>query len=161
MAVFIEPVLLAGTVGIDDSHVGSESIEPGRFLVTESAFRDEVFLEGLQFYAYHGANPEERVQGQRFLVDVSIETDLRAAGASDDLKQTISYSSVFKHVREIVEGEPNDLIESVAEAIAERVLTTSSRAYAVTVAVRKPEVSTKGSILAAAGVRIRRTRETA
>ena len=53
---------------------------------------DEVFLEGLQFYAYHGVNPEERVQGQRFLVDVALATDLGAAGRSDDLERTIHAS---------------------------------------------------------------------
>jgi hypothetical protein len=38
---------------------------------------DEVFLEGLRFYAYHGVNPEEKAQGQRFTVDVALRTDLR------------------------------------------------------------------------------------
>ena len=45
---------------------------------------DEILLEGVQFYAYHGVNPEERALGQRFLVDVAAAVDLRRAGASDD-----------------------------------------------------------------------------
>jgi dihydroneopterin aldolase len=120
---------------------------------------DKVFLEGLQFYAYHGVNPEERVLGQRFLVDVTIAADLREAGASDDLNRTVSYSDAFKLIRAIVEGEPKDLIEAVAETIAARLLESFPRAEAVTVTVRKPEVAIKGSILTAAGVRIRRTWE--
>lgn len=68
------------------------------------AASDEVFLEGLQFYAYHGVNPEERALGQRFLVDVALATDLRAAGRGDDLARTIDYSAVYKRVRAIVEG---------------------------------------------------------
>lgn len=120
---------------------------------------DEVFLEGLRFYAYHGVNPEERTLGQRFLVDVRVETDLRAAGQSDDLNETISYSAVYKRVRAIVEGEPRDLIETVAEEIASAVLTEFGRAQAVTVTLRKPEVAIKGAMLDAAGIRIRRTRE--
>jgi dihydroneopterin aldolase len=120
---------------------------------------DQVFLEGMRFYAYHGVNPEERVQGQRFLVDVVIDADLRAAGTSDDLAKTVNYSHVYKIVRSVVEGEPKDLIEAVAEEIAARVLDQFSGAHAVDVTVRKPEVAIKGSILDASGVRIRRSRE--
>jgi dihydroneopterin aldolase len=120
---------------------------------------DEVFLEGLRFYAYHGNNPEERVQGQRFLVDVTIATDLRNAGKSDDLEQTISYSAVYRRVREIFEGDPRNLIETVADEIAGTLLAEFPAACAVTVTVRKPEVAIKGSILDAAGVRVYRRRE--
>jgi dihydroneopterin aldolase len=120
---------------------------------------DEVFLEGLRFYAYHGVNPEERTLGQRFTVDVRIETDLQPAGRSDDLDATVSYSAVYKRVRAVVEGEPRNLIETVAEEIAGTVLTEFDRAQAVTVTVRKPEVAIKGAMLDAAGIRIRRSRE--
>lgn len=120
---------------------------------------DEVFLEGMRFYAYHGVNSEERAQGQRFLVDVVIEAELRSAGERDDLTQTVNYSKVFEEVRSVVEGPPQHLIESVAEAIAARVLERFPLAGGVTVTVRKPEVAIKGSILDASGVRIWRTRE--
>jgi dihydroneopterin aldolase len=120
---------------------------------------DEILLEGLQFYAYHGVNPEERTQGQRFLVDVTLEADLRAAGHSDDLTRTISYSAVYKRVKALVEGEPKALVEAVAEAIAADLLATYVVARAVTVTVRKPEVAIKGSFLGAAGVRIRRSQD--
>jgi dihydroneopterin aldolase len=120
---------------------------------------DEVFLEGLRFYAFHGNNPEERIQGQRFLVDILIRADLSRAGKTDDLTQTISYSDVFRRVEKIVEGEPRKLIESVAHEIAGTILAEFSLAQAVIVTVRKPEVAIKGSILDAAGVRIHRKRE--
>ncbi len=119
---------------------------------------DEVFLEGLRFYAYHGVNPEERAQGQRFLVDVRLAGDLREAGRTDDLARTINYSAAYKRVRAIVEGEPRNLIEAVAEEIAAALLAELPLAQAVTVTVRKPEVALKGAILDAAGVRIHRTR---
>jgi dihydroneopterin aldolase len=118
---------------------------------------DAVFLEGLRFYAYHGVNPEERAAGQRFLVDVELEADLRAAGQRDDLAATINYSAVYKRVRAIVEGPPRRLIEALAEDLAVALL-TEFPAEAVTVTVRKPEVALKGAFLVAAGVRIRRTR---
>src|SRR5262249_34457296 len=117
---------------------------------------DGFFLEGMRFYAYHGANPEERIQGQRFVVDVRIAADLREPGRTDDLSKTISYSHVFHRVREIVEGQPRNLIETVAEEIAAMVLREFAAANAVTVTVRKPGVAIKGSILDSAGVTVRR-----
>ena len=120
---------------------------------------DEVFLEGLRFYAYHGVNPEERAQGQRFLVDVRLAADLREAGGGDDLGQTLNYSAAFKRVRAIVEGTPRNLIETVAEEISAALLAEFPSARSVTVTVRKPEVALKGAILDAAGVRIHRTRD--
>jgi dihydroneopterin aldolase len=120
---------------------------------------DEIFLEGMRFYAYHGVNPEERVQGQRFTVDLVIEADTHIAGETDDLTKTVNYSRVYDVVRGIVEGEPKKLIEAVAEKIASVVLDQFSLAQAVTVAVRKPEVAIKGAILDASGVRIRRSRD--
>ncbi len=119
---------------------------------------DEILLEGMRFYAYHGVNPEERALGQRFTVDVVLAVDLRRAGQSDDLGDTVSYSAVYKLVRGIVEGEPRQLIEAVAEEIAAEILTEFPPVQHVTVTVRKPEVPMKGSMLDAAGVRITRSR---
>jgi dihydroneopterin aldolase len=119
---------------------------------------DEILLEGMRFYAYHGVNPEERALGQRFTVDVTLAVDLRRAGQSDNLADTVSYSAVYKLVRGIVEGEPRDLIEAVAEAIAVEILTNFPTVQSVSVTVRKPEVPMKGSMLDAAGVRITRSR---
>jgi dihydroneopterin aldolase len=119
---------------------------------------DEILLEGMRFYAYHGVNPEERTLGQRFTVDVVLAVDLRRAGQSDDLADTVSYSAVYKLVRQIVEGEPRQLIEAVAEEIAAAILAGFAPVASVAVTVRKPEVAMKGSMLDAAGVRITRSR---
>jgi 7,8-dihydroneopterin aldolase/epimerase/oxygenase len=119
---------------------------------------DEILLEGMRFYAYHGVNPEEQALGQRFLVDVTLALDLRPAGQSDDLANTVSYSAVYKVVRGIVEGEPRQLIEAVAEDIAVAILTGFPLVARVTVTMRKPEAPMKGSMLDAAGVRITRSR---
>jgi 7,8-dihydroneopterin aldolase/epimerase/oxygenase len=120
---------------------------------------DEILLEGMRFYGYHGVNPEEQALGQRFAVDVVLVVDLRRAGQSDELAHTVSYSAVYKVVRGIVEGEPRQLIEAVAESIASEILASFQVVGDVTVTVRKPEVPMKGSMLDAAGVRIRRSRE--
>ncbi|CAN5895900.1 dihydroneopterin aldolase [soil metagenome] len=120
---------------------------------------DHIMLEGMQYYGYHGVNPEERMQGQRFLVDVTLFADLRRAGISDDLTETINYSEVYRDVREIAEGEPRNLIEAVAGDIASRLLDRYPLASSVTVTVRKSEAPIKGSFLTAAGVTIHRNRD--
>ena len=120
---------------------------------------DEILLEGMRFYAYHGVNPEERALGQRFTVDVAMAVDLKRAGERDDLDETVSYSEVYRLVRQVVEGEPRNLIESVAEAVASAILDRFPRVERVEVTVRKPEAPMKGSMLDAAGVRIMRGRQ--
>jgi dihydroneopterin aldolase len=119
---------------------------------------DEILLEGMRFYAFHGVNPEEQALGQRFTVDVVLAVDLHRAGQSDNLAHTVSYSAVYKVVRAIVEGEPRQLIEAVAEEIASVVLTEFPPVAQISVTVRKPEVPMKGAMLDAAGVRITRSR---
>lgn len=119
---------------------------------------DEILLEGMLFYGYHGVNPEEQALGQRFIVDLTVSADLREAGRTDDLTSTISYSEIYKRLRPIMETERFDLLEALGEAIATMVLSEFPRADAVAVTVRKPGVAIRGSILESAGVRIRRSR---
>ena len=83
---------------------------------------DRIVLEGMRFYGFHGVNPEERVLGQEYLVDVTVELDLRSAGGSDRLEDTISYARVYRAVREVMEGEPYNLLEAAAQSIADRVV---------------------------------------
>jgi len=83
---------------------------------------DRIVLEGMTFYGYHGDHPAERELGQRFVVDVALTLDLRPAGETDDLARTVDYVAVHRTAREIVEGEPQKLIETVAERLAAALL---------------------------------------
>lgn len=83
---------------------------------------DFIHLQNMEFYGYHGALPEENRLGQRFRVSLSLAVDLKRAGDTDDLEQTVNYAEVYELCRAIVEGEPKKLIESVAEQIAGDVL---------------------------------------
>lgn len=119
---------------------------------------DEVLLEGMRFYGYHGVHPEESRLGQRFVVDVALAVNLRSAGQTDDLAHTVSYSAAFAEIRRVVEGEPRHLIEAVAEEIATALLALDSRIQQVRVRVAKPEAPVRGSILDAVAVNITRRR---
>ena len=117
---------------------------------------DRIHLEGMIFYGFHGVDPAEKVLGQRFMVDVTVERDLRKPGRTDSVADTVSYATIFKLTRAVVEGPSRDLIEAVAEGVAEAI----GRAYpdleAVRVRVRKPGAPVKGSILDWASVEIER-----
>ncbi len=120
---------------------------------------DRILLEGMIFYGYHGTLPAERDLGQRFVVDIELRCDLRPAGLSDDLTRTVDYSAVYRQVREIVEGDPVDLTETVAEKIATAVLEKHSPVEAVRVKVAKPEVRLEDTVLAGSAVEILRRRD--
>ena len=118
---------------------------------------DRIRLAGMIFYGFHGVGLEEQQVGQRFVVDLDVERDLRAAGLSDEPADTVNYAQMYRVVKEIVEGPSRKLLESVAESIAEAIL-DGFDVEAVTVTVKKPEVPIKGSILSHAAVEIRRIR---
>ncbi len=118
---------------------------------------DKIELSGMVFYGFHGVGPEEQSLGQRFIVDLEVHRDLTKPGASDDVRDTINYSSLYKLTRAIVEGPSRNLLENVAETIASGIL-ESFEADAVRVKVKKPEVPMKGSILDYAAVEILRER---
>ena len=121
--------------------------------------RDTIRLHNMQFFAFHGVNPEEKTLGQRFEVDVALSVDTRAAGLSDDLRQTINYAQVYKVVRRTVEEERFDLIEALAETLATRI-GRQFGPHGVRICVRKPHVALKGSVLDYVAVDIERGRET-
>ena len=98
---------------------------------------DRVTLTGLRASAFHGVFEHERRTGQVFIIDVTVQVDLRAAAANDDLGQTIHYGELAEEVVAAVESDPVDLIETVAERIAGVVLAHAA-ATLVEVTVHKP-----------------------
>ncbi len=118
---------------------------------------DRLELRGMRFEGRHGVLPPEHVTAQPFEVDVVLEIDLAPAGRADDLGRTVDYGAVLEAARAVVEGPHVDLIETLAERIASRILDEQARVEAVTVRLRKPEAPLPG-VLAWAGVEIRRAR---
>ncbi len=117
---------------------------------------DRIILRGAQFHGKHGVSHEERVVGGRIIVDVEIEYDLTRAGLTDNLDDTISYSGVFKTVRHLVEDTQSELLEGLANKIAEALFEKFPMDSA-TIYVRKQPPPIRG-VVESAGVEIRRTR---
>ena len=118
---------------------------------------DRILLQGMQFYAFHGVNPEEKTSGQRFQVDLEAELDLEEAGKTDDLNHTVNYAHLYRTVKEVMDGTPRNLLEALAQEIAESSLARFP-IQAVRVKVTKTNPPIKGSIMSGAAVEIYRTR---
>jgi dihydroneopterin aldolase len=119
---------------------------------------DRIVLAGTTFQARHGVNDWEKVEAQRFGVDVELLLDVQPAGIDDDLEKTFDYRAVYATTRQIVESTTFNLIEALAEAIAHEILLEQARVDEVVVRVRKPDVRLEGP-LAYSGVEIRRVRD--
>jgi dihydroneopterin aldolase len=110
--------------------------DAGRQRVTSMA--DRITLTGLRVRGHHGVLPDERRDGQDFVVDVLLHLDLRAAGASDDLARTVHYGELAQALAAVVAGEPVDLLETLAQRLAE-VCLADTRVERVEVTVHKPQ----------------------
>ena len=104
-----------------------------------TAPRDRITLSGITATGFHGVFPHERRDGQPFVVDLVLFTDLGPAAATDDLTLTAHYGEVAERVVEVITGEPLNLIEALAGRIADAVLADFSVLAAVEVTVHKPK----------------------
>src|SRR4030042_3154547 len=96
----------------------------------------QILLENMEFYSYHGHSPEERKIGNRFLVSVSLDTDMQKPSESDHLKDALDYREVYETVKEEVQV-PSNLLEHVAGRIVKSLRRKFSSIEKVTVKVTK------------------------
>lgn len=99
---------------------------------------DCITIKGLEVFAKHGVFPEENTLGQKFVISVSLYTDLHGAGQTDDLEESINYACVAERIRQIAENNTFRLIERLAEVIAQKLLLEFSAADRIEVEVEKP-----------------------
>ena len=98
---------------------------------------DRITLRGLRVHGRHGVLPEERENGQEFVVDVVLKLDTREAADSDDLAKTADYGALAQRLADEVAGEAYDLIETLAARLAD-VCLLHPRVFEVEVTVHKP-----------------------
>ena len=118
---------------------------------------DKITLQGMKFYGFHGVNPEEKTLGQTYLVDCEVTLDLSKAGISDNLNDTVSYTHIYRVARSVIEGESKNLLEALAESIANKVI-NEFKIQSIRVSVVKPNPPIKGSNINQAAVEIIRHR---
>lgn len=99
---------------------------------------DQIVITGIRGTGHHGVFDYERRDGQEFAVDVTLFLRPSAAASTDDLKDTVDYGAVSQLVFDRIVGEPVSLIETLAERIAEDVLSIPGIEQ-VEVTVHKPQ----------------------
>lgn len=100
---------------------------------------DQIRIEGLKVFAYHGVYDSERDKGQNFFINATLYTDIHDAGLSDDIENSTDYAAVCQVIKEAMTVKTYSLIEAVAEAVAQAILINFSKIEAVDVEIRKPQ----------------------
>lgn len=99
---------------------------------------DRITLTGIRATGHHGVYEHERREGQVFIADVVLELSLADAARSDDVADTVHYGEFADQVAAVLSGDPVDLLETVAQRIADRAL-AYARVDAVEVTIHKPQ----------------------
>lgn len=99
---------------------------------------DEIHIEDLEVFANHGVFPEETSLGQKFLISLTMYTDIRTAGKTDCLEKSADYGEVCHFITEYTKSHPCRLIETAAEQLAEALLLRYTILKGVTLELKKP-----------------------
>jgi dihydroneopterin aldolase len=102
-------------------------------------------IENMEFYSFHGHFREERIVGNKFIVNVTIETDMRLPAASDNLKDAVNYQRVYDIVKAQMEMKSH-LLEHIAGRILDAIYSEMTGIEKVTVKVSKMNPSMGGKI---------------
>lgn len=100
---------------------------------------DKIIIKGLEIFAYHGVNPEEKRDGQPFVLDVTLQADLQKARQSDGLEDTVNYAAVRKAIHRAFTAEKYDLIERAAQAVCDTVLAEFPQVEKISLTLKKPQ----------------------
>ena len=100
---------------------------------------EKIIVKGLRLKAYHGVNPEEKVNGQMFELDITALIDAKPANVCDELDDTVSYAKIIKTARAVFTAESYNLIEYAANKVGMEIMKTYPKLKSVTVLLKKPE----------------------
>lgn len=118
--------------------------------------RDEIRIDNLEVFAHHGVAPEEKANGQPFYVNAVLYTDIRPAGLEDDLSLSTNYGEICHFINNWMKDNMYDLIETVAESVAEQILLNFGSIHELVLEIRKPKAPV-GLPFESVSVRIRRS----
>ena len=99
---------------------------------------DKISIKGLEVYAKHGVYPEENALGQKFVVSVDLYMSTRKAGLTDDLSLSVNYGEVSHFINEFMTKHTWKLIETVAERLAQELMSNYALIQHVDLTIEKP-----------------------
>ncbi|SFB04089.1 dihydroneopterin aldolase / 2-amino-4-hydroxy-6-hydroxymethyldihydropteridine diphosphokinase [Acetitomaculum ruminis DSM 5522] len=99
---------------------------------------DYVNINNLEIFANHGVFPEENFLGQKFLVSAKMGVDIRKAGLSDDLNNTLNYGEICQYITDFMKNNTFKLIETVVERLAEKMLLNFELLKSIELTIKKP-----------------------
>lgn len=104
---------------------------------------EKIIVKGLRLKAYHGVNPEEKIDGQMFELDITALIDAKKAAISDELDDTVSYAKIIKTARAVFTAQSYNLIEYAAHKVGMEIMGKYPSLESVTVLLKKPEAPIK------------------
>lgn len=104
---------------------------------------DKIIIKGLKIMAFHGVNPEEKRDGQNFVLDITANLDAAVPRVSDNVEDTVSYAKIIKIVTATFTKDSFDLIERAADEMCRVILHNFTKIESVTVLLKKPEAPIK------------------
>lgn len=119
---------------------------------------DKIYINGLQLFAYHGVNPEEKADGQMFALDITCYLSLVRPCATDSVDDTVSYAKILKTARKAFLADKYDLLERAADAVIQAIFADFPPVTQVTVLLKKPQAPIRADFNWV-GVEITRTRK--
>jgi 7,8-dihydroneopterin aldolase/epimerase/oxygenase len=106
----------------------------------------KICLNEMVFYGFHGVYAEERSLGQRFIVSLHLTTDASHDNAIHKLEDTVDYTQVYAVIKDMMEANQFHLLETLANAILDRVIKEFSMVCKAEVFIQKPSVAIQGSL---------------
>lgn len=104
-----------------------------------------ILIEGMEFYSFHGHYKEERIVGNKFTVDLTIETDMQKPAESDNLKDAVNYQQAYQIVKQEMEKK-SYLLEHIAGRILNAIYSEMQGIKKATIKVSKMNPPMGGKI---------------
>ena len=104
---------------------------------------DKILVRNLKIFAYHGVNPEEKVDGQNFVFDIDAYVDISVPCVTDNVEDTVSYAKIIKETVKIFTSQKDDLLERAAQRVADGLFESFEKIQKLRILLKKPEAPIK------------------
>lgn len=104
---------------------------------------DKILVRNLKIFAYHGVNPEEKEDGQNFVLDIDAYVDISVPCQTDNVDDTVSYAKIIKETVKIFTCQKDDLLERAAQRVAYGLFESFDKIQSLRILLKKPEAPIK------------------